>query len=179
MLDKFATHQVSKLTWFFGIAYFAQAFGQAQLISLPLTFVSKTSGHSASQTALMFSAFTLPWVLKPIYGMVSDFLPILVYRRKSYIAIFSVLNALAFCAVPLHHSLPWLTQTMTLSALRMAVSDAAMDGLMVERAKRSLEGMRWQSMEWALFRFSCAICQAFGGWLIQQGGSESALTITC
>lgn len=172
-------NSVSLLTLFFAIAYFGQAFGQAQLISLPLTFLSKSAGHSASETALMFSAFTLPWLLKPLYGMVSDFVPFLGYRRKSYIAVFSLINAVAFCAVPLHHSTAWLTRTMAISALAMAVSDAAMDGLMVERARKSPEGMRWQSMEWAVFRLSSIVCQGVAGWLIEQAGVKDALAYAC
>lgn len=179
MLRKSDRNSVSLLTLFFAIAYFAQAFGQAELISLPLTYLSKSAGHSAGETALMFSAFTIPWVLKPVYGMVSDFLPLLGYRRKSYIAVFSLVNAAAFCAVPVHHSIAWLTHTMAASALAMAVSDAAMDGLMVERSRSSAEGMRWQSMEWAVFRFSSAICQAAAGWLIEQAGVKDALTYAC
>jgi hypothetical protein len=68
---------------------------------------------------------------------------------------------------------------MAASAFAMAVSDAAMDGLMVERSRKSAEGMRWQSMEWAIFRFSSGICQATAGWLIEQAGVKNALTYAC
>ena len=48
---------------------------------------------SAAQVALLTSISAAPWVVKPLYGFLSDTVPILGYRRRSYLVICGVLGA--------------------------------------------------------------------------------------
>ena len=47
---------------------------------------------SAAQVALLTSISAAPWVVKPLYGFLSDTVPILGYRRRSYLVICGVLG---------------------------------------------------------------------------------------
>ena len=70
---------------FFALAYFTEGTGQVQtgLIYQPLYNYLKQVYHwTPVQVAAMMTVTWLPWVIKPLYGIVSDFLPLFGYRRK-------------------------------------------------------------------------------------------------
>ncbi len=37
---------------------------------------------------------TLPWIIKPVYGILSDAVPLLGYHRRSYLILFGLLGEL-------------------------------------------------------------------------------------
>ena len=43
--------------------------------------------------ANFFLITTIPWMIKPVYGLVSDFIPLFGRRRKSYFVLTTVLSA--------------------------------------------------------------------------------------
>lgn len=62
------------------VVYFVQ--GALGLARLATTFFLKDELHLApAEVAALTGLFTLPWVLKPIYGFLSDGLPVFGYRR--------------------------------------------------------------------------------------------------
>ena len=78
------TH-VRKLLFLFGLIYFAQSIGQSGgLIAQPLQFFFKQRlGFNPAQTTEYLAIVTIPWMVKPLYGVVSDLIPLLGYRRKT------------------------------------------------------------------------------------------------
>src|SRR3989442_15549074 len=54
-----------------------------------ITIVLKDRGLSAGQVADFFAITIIPWLIKPVYGLLSDFLPLFGYRRKSYLLLTS------------------------------------------------------------------------------------------
>src|SRR5437763_1281253 len=64
------------------------------LPNLSITFLLKdTFGLSAAQTATFFSITVIPWLIKPVYGLISDFVPLFGQRRKSYFLLTSGIAA--------------------------------------------------------------------------------------
>ena len=49
-----------------------------------------------SQVSRINSLATLPWVVKPIYGLISDSFPIFSYRRKPYLFIFGFMSIICW-----------------------------------------------------------------------------------
>lgn len=47
----------------------------------------------APQAAIFLSAANIPWTIKPLIGFVSDSVPLLGYRRKSYLALAGLAGA--------------------------------------------------------------------------------------
>jgi len=45
-----------------------------------------------AQVSLAASINTLPWVIKPVWGIISDTYPFFGYRRKSYLIFFGVIG---------------------------------------------------------------------------------------
>src|SRR5213594_1655128 len=72
-LNPFKTPDTQRLAVLFGIVYFAQ--GMWYLPNQTITIVLKERGLSAGQVATFFSITTVPWLIKPVYGLVSDLCP--------------------------------------------------------------------------------------------------------
>lgn len=53
-------------------------------------------GLSPAMMGFYLSYTTLPWMIKPFWGIITDSKPLLGYRRKSYIILFGVLDALGW-----------------------------------------------------------------------------------
>jgi len=88
----------------------------------------------AALTALGFA----PWVVKPLYGFLSDALPLAGYRRKSYLALCGVSGAAAWAAM----ANPFLVSTRAgvlaatlVAAASTACADVVVDSLVVERSR--------------------------------------------
>jgi len=81
-LHPFTTRFASNLAILFGIVYFAQ--GMWHLPPQSLVIALKNGGLSAVQMATFFSPSHIPWLIKPVYGLLSDSVPLFGRRRKSY-----------------------------------------------------------------------------------------------
>ena len=69
------TPKHGRLALIFAVVYFAQ--GMWYLPLLPITFLLKETFHlSAGQTADFFAITVIPWLIKPVYGLLSDFVPL-------------------------------------------------------------------------------------------------------
>ena len=88
------------------------------------------------QIAASLAVLDVPWVIKPLYGVISDFLPLFGYRRRSYLLLANVAAVAAFL---------WTTQVLTpaaivfallLTAIAMAVSSTVCGALLVENGQK-------------------------------------------
>ena len=97
--DRSITH----LLVFFGLVYVVEGLGQiGGLVSQPLNYYLKeVQGWTPVQVTAFVTAFNLPWIIKPVYGLVSDFVPLFGYRRKSYLLLVNVAAIVGFI---------WVTQ---------------------------------------------------------------------
>ena len=92
-----------RLMLFFGIVYVVEGLGQTGgLISQPLAyFLKEFHQWTPVQVTAFITIFNLPWVMKPLYGALSDFIPLFGYRRKSYLVLVNVVAIGAFIWVAL------------------------------------------------------------------------------
>ena len=75
--------EARRLALIFAVIYFAQ--GMWYLPNLLLTFLLKETLHlSAGQTADFFAITVIPWLIKPVYGLLSDFVPLFGRRLASF-----------------------------------------------------------------------------------------------
>jgi BT1 family len=87
--------EARRLTLVFAVVYFAP--GMWDLPAQPLTFTLKGRfGSSATQVASFFAVTTLPWLIKPAYGLLSDCVPRFGRRRKSYLILWVVAGFILF-----------------------------------------------------------------------------------
>ncbi|HXW41215.1 MAG TPA: hypothetical protein VEK75_08435, partial [Xanthobacteraceae bacterium] len=83
---------IGKLLVFFALVYVVEGLGQVVgLVYQPLSFFLKeVHGWTAVQVTAFITVFNLPWIIKPLYGLISDFVPLFGYRRKSYLIIANI-----------------------------------------------------------------------------------------
>ncbi len=169
------TQSVRNLMIFFAIVYLAEGFGQVGgLINQPLSFfLMKHFGMNAAQTTAYLSSLIIPWLLKPIWGLVSDFIPIFGYRRKSYLIIANTLAVIAFMFLIGCTQLTQIIIALMFTAFGMAVSSTVCGGLLVEFGKESKLSGKFVNQQWLFFNVAAVITSFFGGWLSQHMGPTS------
>jgi hypothetical protein len=96
-LKPFKTREAKRLAFLFGVVYFAQ--GMWYLPEQTITIVLKDRGLSASQVADFALIAWLPWFIKPVYGLLSDFVPLFGRRRQSYFLLTSAVAGVAGLAL--------------------------------------------------------------------------------
>ncbi len=160
--------EVRRLALIFGVVYFAQ--GTWYLPNLSITFLLKdTFSLSAAQTATFFSLTVIPWLIKPVYGLTSDFVPLFGRRRKSYFLLTSGLAAaMGFTLALLSSYTYWnIAIFFTLMGLGLAFTDVLTDALMVENGQRLGLTGPFQAVQWAAISFASILVGVGGGWLAQ------------
>ena len=148
-LNPFKTPDARRLATLFAVVYFAQ--GMWGLPIQPMTIVLKERGLSSAAVADFMLISTVPWLIKPVYGLLSDFVPLFGRRRKSYFLIMSALASAAgvWLALSSEHSYWRLAGWYTAMGFGLAFTDVLTDALMVENGKpRGLTGA-FQSVQWA------------------------------
>src|ERR1051325_10245316 len=92
-LNPFKTADAKRLATLFAVVYFAQ--GMWGLPAQPMTTVRKDRGLSATAVAAFMLIASLPWLIKPLYGLLSDFVPLFGRHRKSYFLLTSSLASVS------------------------------------------------------------------------------------
>jgi MFS family permease len=140
----------------------------AGLATTPIFFLLKDEMRlSAADTATFLALVGFAWNVKPLYGLVSDLVPLLGYRRRSYLLVTTAMAALGWLAVGLLPAYPWgvTLAILGLTGLGLAFTDVLCDAVMVEEGKaRSLTG-RFQSIQWAAVYGASVLAGVGGGYL--------------
>ena len=103
-LHPFQTHDARRLAVLFAVVYFAQ--GTWYLPGQAVTITLKERGFSAGEVAAFFAITAVPWMVKPVYGLISDFVPLFGRRRTSYFMFSTALAAGSGFALALMQSHP-------------------------------------------------------------------------
>src|SRR5579864_4435156 len=168
---------VSRLLLFFGLVYVVEGLGQVVgLISQPLTyFLKEVHGWTPLQVTAFVTVFNLPWVIKPVYGLISDFLPLFGYRRKSYLLIANVGAIVGYFWVTQINEPHLLLIALMLTAYAMAISSTLCGAVLVENGQRLHESGRFVNQQWLWFNIAAMAGAIVGGQLVQHLPPTSAL----
>jgi MFS family permease len=176
-LFPFHTPDAQRLAALFAIVYFAQ--GMWYLPNQTIIIGFKDQGLSPSEVANFFLVATLPWLIKPVYGLISDFVPLFGRRRKSYFVLTTILAAVAglWLALLPEHSFWWMALLFAAMGFGLAFTDVLTDALMVEEGRpRGLTG-GFQSVQWAAITMSAILVGALGGYLAERRALHTVFTI--
>lgn len=174
--DSSGAKNVTWLVAFFGLAYFCQHFAQAGFISQPLSlYFKEVLGYGPKDVTIFFSVLTIPWMIKPLYGLICDYLPLFGYRRKSYLLILSLVASAGFLALSGVSDANTIRTLLLITAASTAFADVAVDGLMVELGNKTGLTARFQSSQWLWFYFASAFTSFAGGMFAEYLTPETAL----
>ncbi|XP_057783418.1 folate-biopterin transporter 1, chloroplastic-like isoform X1 [Salvia miltiorrhiza] len=162
------------------MVYFVQ--GVLGLSRLAVNFYLKDDLHlDPSETAIIFGVSSLPWLVKPLYGFISDSFPLFGYRRRSYLVISGLLGALSWSLMAtLVDSKYDVAFCILLGSLSVAFSDVVVDSMVVERARGESQSMSGslQSLCWGSSAFGSIISSYFSGSLVGAYGVRFVFGLT-
>ncbi|WP_200339158.1 hypothetical protein [Rhodovibrio sodomensis] len=166
----------ARFRWVLGVPYFVQ--GTSHLTEVPILYFIKFSlGMGEAGGQLFDSLRNVGWFIKPVWGLISDRVPLFGYRRKSWFVLMAFL-AMAFWAVSaLLSALGVRTPAIFLVSFNLAFAtyafvDVVCDALMVERGRRSGKVGTFVNFQWGALAVANAGSVMLGSYfqtLIQDG----------
>jgi MFS family permease len=162
---------------FFAIVYVVEGIGQARvgIIFQPLNNYLKVIGWTPVQVTAYLAILNFPWIIKPLFGLVSDFIPLFGYRRKSYLIIASI------CAVGAYAWIARLTEPaefallLVLTSFAMATASTLCGALLAENGQSFRLSSTFVGQQWLWFYIAIMASSFIGGELIQRLPPLSAL----
>jgi hypothetical protein len=131
--------------------------------------------------ALLASIAGVPWVVKPLYGFISDSVPLLGYRRRSYLVLCGLLSASSWAALgTVVDSTAGAVAAMVAGSLGTAFSDVVVDSIVVERARGepAATAGALQSLCWGSAAVGGIISAYWSGALVQEWGPRPVFLLT-
>jgi MFS family permease len=177
----------------FGVIYFVQGLVEptACLPAQPLQAQLRGGGYSADQIGQFFALLAIAWSLKPLFGLVSDFLPIRGRRRRPYLILSTLLAAGAFFAAAAVGQLPasegpsWFAQLsgiggelpdvsrlgvlLVAAGFGIAMTDVVTDALAVETGQPLGITGQIQSVQWLALSVAGLAVGSGGGYIAEHG----------
>src|SRR5437016_6873481 len=174
----FKTPDAQRLAMLFAVVYFSQGMyyvaDQARNLAL-----KETLGLSPAQVATFGTIVLVPWLIKPVYGLISDAFPLFGRRRKSYFLLTSALATLAGLALGLHAEPTYwsLALLMLVMGLGIAFTDVLTDAMMVENGKPLGLTGAFQSVQWSAISVATILVGLIGGYFAEQRNLQGAVLV--
>jgi len=168
----------------FGLLYFVQGIVEPTdgLLSQPIKSLLRNWDYSAASTAWFISILSLAWAIKPLYGLLTDFVPFAGSQRRSYLLLATTVASISMTAV---YFLPLTSERAVLllilllpSAVAIAFSDVVIDAMMIEAGQPRGKTGQLQSIQWSCMYAATIVTGVVGGalsqWGMQQAGFLAA-----
>lgn len=170
---------IDRLMIFFAIVYVVEGFGQiGGLIAQPLSYYLKQAhGWTPLQVSAYLAVFNFPWIIKPLYGVLSDFVPLFGYRRKTYLLAANMVAAGAFLWVGALTAPAQLAWALQITAYAMAISSTVCGAVLVENGQRLGASGRFVNQQWLWFNAAAMITSIIGGELAEHLSPTLALHV--
>jgi hypothetical protein len=168
---------IDHLLLFFALVYVVEGLGQiGGLIAQPLNnYLKASQGWTPVQITGFITLFNLPWIIKPLYGLISDFVPLFGYRRKSYLLLVNVAAIVGFIWVTQLTAPSDLFIPLMVTAYTMAISSTLCGAVLVENGQRLHESGAFVNQQWLWFNIAAMAAAILGGQLVQHLSPAAAL----
>ncbi|MBW4425553.1 MAG: folate/biopterin family MFS transporter [Nostoc desertorum CM1-VF14] len=136
---------------------------------------------SPVEVSALLGIVFLPWMIKPVFGFISDGLPIFGYRRRPYLILSGILGTVSWVSLAtIVHSSWAATLAIALGSLSVAMSDVIVDSLVVERVRGESQAKAGslQSLCWGASAIGGLITAYFSGLLLQYFTTRTVFGIT-
>ena len=144
-------------------------------------FLKDELALSPAEVAALMGIAALPWVIKPVFGFISDGLPIFGYRRRPYLILSGLLGVGAWLSLAnLVHTAAGATLAIAITSLSVAFSDVIVDSLIVERARDESVGKAGslQALCWGASAVGGLLTAYFSGLLLQHFSTRTVFALT-
>lgn len=153
--------------WLVCLIYFTQGFRSFVWTAVSYQLKDRLK-LSPSSSQFVFSIAFFPWSIKPLYGILSDCIPIKGRKRIPYLVIATVLSLVPWLILGLNATFRnsmWLLMTfLTVQNLGSAMADVVVDAMIAEavRHERASFAGDLQSISWLAMAFG-GICGSLTG----------------
>ncbi len=168
---------VGRLMLFFAIVFAVEGIGQARvgIILQPLTYYLKESGWTPLQVTAYFAVLNFPWIIKPVFGLVSDFVPLFGFRRTSYLMLASAGAAAAYAGIALSSEPAEFALLLLLTSYAMAMASTLCGALLAEKGQGFDRTSRFVGQQWLWFNIAIMASAFVGGQLVEHLSASAAL----
>jgi predicted MFS family arabinose efflux permease len=167
-----------RLMLFFAVVYAVEGIAQAKygIVWQPLAhFLKEVRGWNPVEISVSLAALDVPWVIKPLYGLISDFLPLFGYRRRSWLVLSSLLASAAYVWTSIVPDPASLVPALVLTSVGLAATSTVCGALLVENGQRLNAARPFVAQQWLWFNIAGVVGALTGGGLIEILTAESAL----
>lgn len=150
---------------FFSAVYFVQAAVGISALAQFL-FARNELGLDFVQLGLLAALPTISWSIKPIYGFLTDLVPIRGYRRRPYLHIMPLVTIVSwlwiwqFADSFISYAIP-----IMIANVGMGFTDVIVDGLVVQQSDEKTAG-RYQAICWGALTVGAIISTFLSGMLL-------------
>ena len=150
---------------FFSAVYFVQAAVGISALAQFL-FARNELGLSFLELGVLAALPTISWSIKPIYGFLTDLVPICGYRRRPYLHIMPIITMLSwlyiwqFADSFISYAIP-----IMIANIGLGFTDVIADGLVVQQSNKKTAG-RYQSICWGALTIGAIITTFLSGLLL-------------
>jgi MFS family permease len=159
---------------FFAALYFVQSVGDptSGLIAQPVRSLLRNWGESPAALGALMALLAVPWTIKPVFGLLSDFVPLFGSRRRNYLLLANGLAAarlLLLAFIPLAPENRFLLFALLLpTTMAIALGDVIVDALMVEKGQPLGLTGRFQSIQWTAANAALLLTGVLGGYVAEE-----------
>jgi predicted MFS family arabinose efflux permease len=168
------TARERRLYSFFAVCYFAE--GMAGLAYEPVDYLLKDALRlGPAQAALFITWMTLPLTIKPLFGLLTDFLPWAGKRRAPHMIGVSLVTTAGWILLALMKGYRYgpTLALLVLINVGFVLSDIVCDGVMVERGKERGKTGPYQSVQIGTLYATLILTGLGGGWLAAHAGYKT------
>jgi hypothetical protein len=167
----------------FGLLYFVQGIVEPTdgLLSQPIKSLLRNWNYTAAATAWFIAILSLAWTIKPLYGLLTDFVPLAGSQRRGYLLLTTAIASISMTAV---YFLPLTSERAVVllilllpSAVAIAFSDVVIDAMMVNTGQQHGMTGRLQSVQWSCMYAAMIGTGVVGGALSQRGMQQAGFLI--
>ena len=144
-------------------------------------FLKDELALSPAEVAAMMGIAALPWTIKPLFGFMSDGLPIFGYRRRPYLILSGLVGVAAWISLAtIVHTAAAATLAITITSLSVAVGDVIVDSLTVERARDEslVDSGSIQSLCWGAAALGGLLTAYSSGLLLEHFSTRTVFALT-
>eukprot|EP00249_Psilotum_nudum_P020132 c27576_g3_i2 orf=322-2052(+) len=162
------------------MVYFVQ--GVLGLSRLAVSFFLKDDLQlDPAESSVISGIAAVPWLIKPIYGLISDGIPLFGYRRRSYLVLCGILGSVAWAMMAtVVNNKYGAMSAVFMSSLSVAFSDVVVDSMAVERARGESQSTSGsiQSLCWGSSAAGGIVSAYFSGSLVEIYGVRFVFGVT-
>ncbi|KAK4745989.1 hypothetical protein SAY87_012301 [Trapa incisa] len=133
-----------------------------------------------SEAQVYFGIIQIPWIVKPLWGLLTDTIPICGFRRRPYFLLSGCLTIVSMLLLSLGENVPLASalSCLVISSVGVAIADVTVDACVTENsiAHPSLTGYM-QSLCWFCSSIGALVGFSLSGFLIHLMGSKGVFGI--